>query len=179
MCRHRHRPNQKSGHGRGSGTSAGSHTRRTATSSQVSIRPANDAGPIAAIKTAVPSFAESSATFGAISLCLCTAPEHVGADPAVCPLALVYEVLITWRRLTVVDCSGLGFRTIAHSARPSCPFIGSCFASCRAIVQGSAATLPRQSIAVTNLPYSLDKSGRVSTSSMSAAASLWVAWSVT
>ena len=103
----------------------------TATSSHVCIRPANDAGSIAAIKTAVPSFAESSVTFGAISPCLCTASKHVGTNPAVCPLALVYAVLITWERLTVVGRSWLGSKTIAHSAGPPFSYIGS-FAYCRA-----------------------------------------------
>jgi hypothetical protein len=38
-------------------------------------------------------------------------------------------------------------------------------ASRRVVVQGAAATMLRQSIAVTNLPYSLAKSGRTSSGS--------------
>lgn len=53
------------------------------------VRPADHAGPVAAVEAAVPPLAEAAAAPGAVAPGLRPAPEHALADPAVRPLALV------------------------------------------------------------------------------------------
>ena len=58
------------------------------------VRPADHAGPVAAVEAAVPPLAEAAAALGAVAPGLRPAPEHALADPAVRPLALVDAAFI-------------------------------------------------------------------------------------
>jgi hypothetical protein len=63
----------------------------------------------------MPSFTETTMTFGTIPLGLHSAPEYVCAYPAIRPLTLFCTALIGFRRLSDIGCLCLLFGIIAHS----------------------------------------------------------------
>src|SRR5215211_7070434 len=76
------------------------------------------------VKAPMPSFTEATVTLGTIPLGLCSAPEHIFANPAIRPLTLFYTVLIGFRRLSDIGCFYLCLcltvPTTAHLPSPRC-----------------------------------------------------------